>query len=153
MLLPDPDLLSFLLTPNVLTFRTLCIFLLALSIPHFFSSLRTCQTWLLFREAFLEFSVEIRFPVHFSNTNLNFIQHSSWFFSVSIYVITCFLQTSKYVCAWVLSVLLNTVSLEPNTVRTFLQTDELMLSQLSFKWMGQIQSMDLLKINIYFSPS
>lgn len=129
-------LLSFPPTLKGLTLRTLFIFLLALSILGFFSSLRTCCTLLLFREAFLESSVEIRFLVYFSNINLHFIQHSSWLFSVSTYVIVYSLQTSQYVCAWALSVSLNTVSLEPSAVPAFLKTDELMLSQVSFKWTG-----------------
>lgn len=147
------QLLSFLLTPRVLTLRILCIFLLALSMPGIFSSLRTYCTWLLFRETFSEFSIESRFPVHFSNTNLYFIQALIMALLVHIYVIMCFPQTHKYVIAWALSVSVNTVSLEPSTVPTVLKIGKLMLSQLSFKWTGQIQWMVLLKINIYFFPS
>ena len=50
---------------------------------------------------------------------------------------------SKYVSTWVLSISLDTVFLESSTVVIFLDMDELMLSHLSFKWSGQIQSMDL----------
>ena len=42
----------------------------ALPMPDFFSSLKTCCAWLHLKEAFLVFSTEIRFPVHFNKTEL-----------------------------------------------------------------------------------
>lgn len=41
----------------------------AIPMPDF-SSLKTCCAWLHLREAFLVFSTEIRFPVHFNKTEL-----------------------------------------------------------------------------------
>lgn len=85
MLCP-PGLLSFLLTPKVLTSWTLCIFLLALSIAGFFSSLRMCCILLLFRGASLEFLIEIGFSVHLNDTNLHFIQYSYHGFSLCLFI-------------------------------------------------------------------